>query len=129
MRPLGPTQPFGPRWDPRTGQRYIGFGPSKKSVGKIIDKVSELLDRKMGQPWAEVGEKLNATLRGWKQYFNRGRSSEAYRAVDAHVEERVRHFLRKQHKVSSQGTHQFSREQVYGERGVYRLRTSACANS
>lgn len=120
---------FGPRWSPRTGEKYIGFGPSKKSVGKITEKVSELLERGVVQPWEEVRAKLNATLRGWKQYFNRGYGSAAYRAVDAHVEERVRHFLRKRHKVSSQGTHQFSREQVYGERGVFRLRTRDCADS
>jgi hypothetical protein len=107
----------------------MGFGPSKKSVGKITERVSELLDRRVGQPWGEVREKLNATLQGWKQYFNRGSTSKAYRAVDAHVEERVRHFLRKQHKVSSQGTRQFSREQVYGARGVFRLRKPACAES
>jgi RNA-directed DNA polymerase len=120
---------FGPRWDPRTGQRYIGFGPSNKSVGKITEKVSELLDRRVVSPWEEVRDKLNAMLRGWKQYFNRGSTSKAYRAVDAHVEERVRHFLRKRHKVSSQGTRQFSREQVYGERGVFRLRSTACVDS
>jgi RNA-directed DNA polymerase len=120
---------FGPRWNPRTGQRYIGFGPSKKSVGKITEKVSELLDRGVVQPWEEVREKLNQKLRGWKQYFNRGSTSKAYRAVDAHVEERVRHFLRKRHKVSSQGTRQFSREQVYGARGVFRLQSPACADS
>jgi len=120
---------FGPRWDPRTGQRYIGYGPSKKSVGKITEKVSELLDRGVVQPWEEVCEKLNARLRGWKQYCNRGSTSKAYRAVDAHVEERVRHFLRKRHKVSSQGTRQFCRERVYGALGVIRLRASACADS
>ena len=120
---------FGPRWSPRTGGRYMGFGPSKKSVGKITEKVSELLDRRVSQPWEEVRDKLNATLRGWKQYFDRGSTSGAYRAVDAHVEERVRHFLRKQHKVPSQGTHQFSREQVYGARRVFRLRSPACADS
>src|SRR5205085_7831331 len=119
---------FGPRWDPRKGQRYIGFGPSTKSVGKITEKVTELLDRRICEPWKEVCDKLNATLRGWKQYFNLGSTSKAYRAVDAHVEERVRHFLRKQHKVSSQGTRQFSREQVYGDCGVFRLRSSGCAD-
>ena len=120
---------FGPRWDPRTGRRYIGFGPSKKSVGKITEKVSELLDRREVRPWEEVCEKLNAMLQGWKQYFNRGHVSPAYRAVDAHVEERVRHFLRKRHKVSSQGTRQFSREKVFGDCGVFQLRSSACARS
>lgn len=120
---------FGPRWSPRTGGRYMGFGPSKKSVGKITEKVSELLDRGVVQPWEEVRDKLNATLRGWKQYFNRGSTSAVYRAVDAHVEERVRHFLRKRHKVSSQGTHQFSRERVYGDCGVLRLQSSSRADS
>jgi RNA-directed DNA polymerase len=120
---------FGPRWDPRTGRRYIGFGPSKKSVGKIREKVSELLDSKVVKPWKEVRDKLNAMLRGWTKYFNRGSTSKAYRSVDAHVEERVRHFLRKRHKVSSQGTRQFSREQVYGDRGVFRLRSASGAES
>ena len=118
---------FGPRYSPRTGRKYIGFGPSEKSVGKITGKVSELLDRGVVKPWEEVRDKLNETLKGWKQYFDRGSTSGAYRAVDAHVEERVRHFLRKRHKVSSQGTRQFSRERVYGVLGVFRLRTSACA--
>ena len=98
-------------------------------MGKITEKVSELLDRGVVQPWEEVCEKLNAMLRGWKQYFNRGSTSKAYRAVDAHVEERVRHFLRKRHKVSSQGTRQFSREKVFGDLGVFQLRSSACARS
>jgi RNA-directed DNA polymerase len=120
---------FGPRWNPRTGTRYIGFGPSNKSVGKITEKVSELLDRRAVEPWEEVRGKLNATLRGWKQYFNRGSVSKAYRAVDAHVEERVRYFLRKRHKVSSQGTRQFSMAQIYGVYGVFRLKTTACADS
>ena len=96
-------------------------------MGKIIEKVNELLDRGVVQAWDEVCDKLNATLRGWKQYFNRGSTSKAYGAVDAHVEARVRHFLRKRHKVSSQGTHQFSRAQVYGALGVFRLRSSTCA--
>jgi RNA-directed DNA polymerase len=120
---------FGPRWSPRTGRPYIGFGPSKKSVGKITEKVSALLERGVIKPWDEVRAKLNQTLQGWKQYFNRGSTSEAYRAVDAHVEERVRHFLRKRHKVSSQGTRQFSRKQVYGVLGVFSLKASACADS
>lgn len=120
---------FGPQWSPRTGRRYTGFGPSKKSVGKIIEKVNEVLEGGVVEPWGEVRGKLNATLKGWKQYFNRGSTSKAYRAVDAHVDQRVRHFLRRRHKVQSQGTHQFSSERVYGELGVYRLRSTSCATS
>src|SRR5579872_2350239 len=120
---------FGPRYSPRTGGKYRGFGPSKKSDAKTTEKVSELLARSAVRPWEEVRDQLNRMLGGWRQYFNRGAISAAYRAVDAHVEERVRHFLRKRHKVSSQGTRQFSREQVFGVRGVLRLRALARTHS
>jgi len=122
---------FGPQWSPRTGRRYMGFGPSKKSVGKIVEKVNELLESGVVKPWEEVRNRLNAKLKGWKSYFNRGNhNSKAYRAVDAHVDQRVRHFLRRRHKVSSQGTHQFSSKRVYGDLGVYRLRSSSgCATT
>jgi len=120
---------FGPRWDPRTGNRYLGYGPSKQSVGKILEKVNAVLERRVALPWEQVRDRLNATLRGWQKYFRLGSTSTAYRAVNAHVEHRVRHFLRKRHKVSSQGTHQFSRERVYGDYGVFRLRSSGCADS
>ena len=46
---------------------------------------------------------------------------EAYRAMDEHVYDKVRHFLRRRHKVSSHGTHQFPEERVYGSLGVCRL--------
>jgi RNA-directed DNA polymerase len=118
---------FGPRYSPQTGEAYIGYGPSNKSVGRIVDDIGKLLKPSNVKPWQEVREKLNQKLKGWKQYFNRGSTSKAYRAVDAHVEERVRHFLRKRHKVSSQGTRQFSRETVFGERGVMRLRPPTSA--
>ena len=46
----------------------------------------------------------------------------AFKGLDEYVEERVRHFLRKRHKVSSQGTRQFSTQRIYGELGVLRPR-------
>jgi len=46
----------------------------------------------------------------------------AYRAVDNYVYERVRHFLRRRHKVPSRGTRRFPREQIFGELGVVQLR-------
>jgi RNA-directed DNA polymerase len=45
-----------------------------------------------------------------------------YRAVDQHVYESVRHFLKRRHNVPTRGTRQFSRGKVYGKLGVVRLR-------
>ena len=46
----------------------------------------------------------------------------AYRAVDNHVYDRVRHFLVRRHKVPSRGTKRYSDGVVFGELGVLRLR-------
>jgi RNA-directed DNA polymerase len=41
--------------------------------------------------------------------------------MDEHVYDKVRHFLRRRHKVSSHGTRPFPEERVYGSLGVCRL--------
>ena len=113
---------FGPHINPCDGHRYRGYSPSKKSVRRIKQKVGELLDGRNVAPWEEVCRQLNQMLQGWRQYFRIGSTSRAYRAVDEHVYDRVRNFLRRRHKVSSQGTRQFPGERVYGTLGVVRLR-------
>ena len=67
-------------------------------------------------------DRLNRLLRGWAAYFSYGTRLMAYRAVDNHVYDRVRHFLGRRHKVPSRGTRRFSDEAVFGELGVLRLR-------
>ena len=84
--------------------------------------VGEHLTPGNNRPWEEVRDRLNQKLRGWKAYFGLGSTARAYRALDEYVEERVRHFLRRRHKVSTQGTRLFSMTQVYGPLGVLRLR-------
>ena len=113
---------FGPRYSRRTGVRSLGYRPSSKSVQRLRENVRTHLRRGNTQPWEEVCDRLNQKLPGWEQYFRLGRPWAVFDLVDAYVEDRVRHFLRKRHKVSSQGTRQFSRERIYGELGVFRLR-------
>jgi RNA-directed DNA polymerase len=113
---------FGPHFSRRTGREYIGYSPSKKSVNRIREKVREHLRPSNVAPWEEVRERLNQKLKGWKAYFGLGSVTKAYEVLDEHVEERVRHFLRRRHKVSSQGTRQFSMKRIFGELGVFRFR-------
>jgi len=120
---------FGPHINPRDGGEYIGYSPSNKSVGRIKQKVGELLERRNGAPWEEVCQKLNRKLQGWRQYFNCGSKGRAYKAVDEYVYDRVRNFLRRRHKVSSQGTRQFPGERVYGLLGVLRLQGPRAARA
>ena len=61
-------------------------------------------------PWEEVRDRLNQKLRGWSAYFSYGNPGRRTGRWTSYVYERVRHFLRRRHKVSSRGTSQFSAE-------------------
>ena len=90
-------------------------------MSRIKEKVGNHLVPSNVDPWEEVSERLNQKLRGWRAYFGCGATSRAYRAVDEHVYDKVRHFLRRRHKVSSHGTRQFPEERVFGSLGIMRL--------
>ena len=113
---------FGPHISQKTGKEYLGCSPSKKSVTKAKRNVSEHLKPQNVTPWSQVRDRLNQKLKGWKTYFKLGSPARAFEALDNYVEERVRYFLRRRHKVQSQGTVQFSTERIYGQYGVFRFR-------
>jgi RNA-directed DNA polymerase len=112
---------FGPFWDRRTGKRYLGVGPSAKSRQRFKAKVHALTVPGNVLPWPEVRDQLNRLLRGWQGYFGYGTLSQVYSDADWYVANRVRHFLRRRHKVRSRGSLQFSTEHVFGDRGVLKL--------
>ncbi|WP_201242996.1 group II intron reverse transcriptase/maturase [Halorhodospira halophila] len=113
---------FGPHCFRKTGQRYLGASPSKKSVGRVKASVNEVLRRGNMAPWPVVRGQLNRILRGWSAYFSLGTRLMAYRAVDNHVERRTRAFLVKRHKVPTRGTRRYPDRVIFGEMGVLRLR-------
>jgi RNA-directed DNA polymerase len=113
---------FGPHHYRKDGHWYLGASPSKKSVLRLKQRVTEILVPGNQAPWTEVRHQLNSLLRGWCTYFGYGTRLIAYRAVDNHVYHSVRRFLVRRHKVRSRGTRRFSDEAVFGECGVLRLR-------
>ncbi len=113
---------FGPMRYRKDGHWYLGAAPAKKAVRRIKGRIRQILRPSNQAPWDEVVADLNSVLRGWAHYFSYGTRLMAYRAVDHYVYERVRHFLRRRHKVPSRGTKRFPAEQVFGELGVFRLR-------
>jgi RNA-directed DNA polymerase len=112
---------FGPERN-LDGRRYLGAKPSKKAVRRLKEKVRTLLRPGNQSPWPTVAKELNRALIGWSNYFNYGTRRVAYRAVDNYVAERVRHFLRRRHKVPTRGTRRFDDHTIYGKLGVVRLR-------
>jgi RNA-directed DNA polymerase len=68
----------------------------------------------------EVAE-LNRVLIGWANYFCLGPVSKAYRAIDAHVMERLRRWLCRKHKIPGRGEARFPDEHLYQKLGLKRL--------
>ena len=112
---------FGPHCYQRNGKRYLGASPSEKSVKRMKTKVDDVLVPGNMQPWTDVCHQLNGLLRGWSAYFCYGTRNRAYRAIDHHVCERVRHFLSRRHKVPSRGTERFPSDLIFGGLGVLAL--------
>ena len=113
---------LGPRHFPSGGRWYLGASPSKQSVQRVKAKISELLVPGNKGAWDDVRARLNRILRGWSAYFAYGALASAYEAVDRHVYDRARNFLRQRHKAHGRGVDRFSREHIYGERAVRCLR-------
>ncbi len=106
----------------KTGRAYIGTRPSKASVRRVCQQISELTRRQWG--FTEVEERvgrINRILIGWSNYFCLGPVSAAYGNVDVHTRYRLRTWLRRKHKVRGRGTTRFSFDYLYEELGLVRL--------
>jgi RNA-directed DNA polymerase len=112
---------FGLHYQRKNGRRYLGASPSKRSLQRVRDKVGGILVPGNTGAWPEVRDRLNRLLWGWSNYFSYGSLTLAYRAVNHHVAQRARHFLRRRHKVLSRGTGRFSDKAIFGEFGVAKL--------
>jgi RNA-directed DNA polymerase len=112
---------FGPHWFKANGKWYLGASPSKKSVQRLKTKVGDLLVPNNLDPWVEVCDTLNSSLRGWSNYFCYGTRGAAFRSIDHYVTERVRAFLARRHKVQGRGNRLFTFGVIHGERGVLGL--------
>jgi RNA-directed DNA polymerase len=102
----------------REGKWYMGAKPSAISVKRLKDKVRNVLRPQEKGPWPEVRDHLNASLRGWCQYYSYGWTQPVYRGVERNVYNRVRGFLVKRHKMRSRGIRRFPSQRVFGELGV-----------
>jgi RNA-directed DNA polymerase len=125
---------FGRVYSAVTGEAYISYRPSRKSLQRVIETIHELTDHKTTWQGAEqlVG-KMNRVLRGWANYFAVGWYGRAYRAIETYTAARLRRWLRKKHKVRRNGFLAYPPEYLYETLGLVRLaglkRDLSCAKA
>jgi RNA-directed DNA polymerase len=113
---------FGPHCHTREGRWFTGASPSKKSVQRLKDKLGAILVPGNKGAWNEVRGTVNRLLRGWCGYFSPGTHYATDRAVEEHLYDRVRDFLVRRHKMPPRSIGPFSKQAVFGDLGMPRLR-------
>jgi group II intron reverse transcriptase/maturase len=112
---------FGRLYSPRTGGAYLGVHPSSKKVQRLCREISELTGRQWcWLPAEAMVARLNRKLVGWANYFCLG-ASRAYRAVDSHTCDRLRHWLAAKHKEQGWRRSRFPEDLLYRELGLVQL--------
>jgi group II intron reverse transcriptase/maturase len=112
----------------KTGNLYPHVQPSKKSLQKIKDRVTEFTGRRRTiMPLEWIVKEVNATVRGWAGYFHYRNCSKALGQIRSHVEERLITHLRKRHKVRNRnaGYARFPDRLLYKRYNLYKVPTTA----
>ena len=77
-----------------TGKRYLTFGPSKKSVKGIREKIHAITHARNGLLTVEkVVGRLNKLTKGWGAFYSVGYPSKAFHAVNGYALRRMARFL------------------------------------
>ena len=116
---------FGRGRSRKDGHTYLAAAPSPKAIQRLRTNMRTLLCPGNHEPWPAVARRLRSVLTGWKNYFCYGTTFMAYRAVERNLVPRVRHFLRRRHKLASRGTTQFSIDWIVAELQAGWLRGAA----
>lgn len=86
------------------GYRFFGTSryPRPSSEKKLRNSIREKTPRTSGSALEEIVKRVNATLRGWFEYFKQS-SRHAFDRVDGYVRMRLRSILRKRSKRKGRG--------------------------
>ncbi len=83
------------------GPKYLNRFPSKKSLAAAREVIRALTATRLGGlPIGVVVRRLNQFLIGWSNYFARGYPRKAFRAINAYVQLRMWHHLRRRSQRS-----------------------------
>ena len=108
---------------PRSGKYFPLIEPSPKSMKAIKQKIKLHTRRDMNPvPIKDIVKNLNATVRGWSNYFYYGYGHRKIKQVKYYMEESLRSQLRYRHKVKNRGAsyHKFPRKYLYDFLGLYK---------
>mgnify|MGYP001559309902 FL=1 len=112
----------------KTGKSYEHICPAAKSLAKIKERITQLTGRERTPiPIEKIVGSVNASLRGWTNYFHYRNSSGVLKKLRTHAEERLRAHLMKRHKVKERGAGlgRYPSKVLYTRYGLYKVPATA----
>jgi RNA-directed DNA polymerase len=110
----------------RTGKTFPLIVPSKKAMLHIRKEIKKITIRKNpALPTGVIITRLNELVRGWAGYFYYQHNSEAFSRIKDYLEERVRTYLKRKHRVKGRGYKAYPARYLYQCLGLYRIPTTA----
>jgi RNA-directed DNA polymerase len=110
---------FGRCYNQEHGRAYIGTRPSKKSMKRMMESLTEETSRNRTLlETKDLVKRLNRKMVGWANYFCLGQVTPAYRTIGTHAVRRLRRWLCKKHKVRGLGVARFPDQYLFEELGL-----------
>jgi len=95
---------FGRCYDRQNGRACLGTQPSRKSIKRMVESITQETERRRTVLDAGViVRNLNRKLTGWANYFCLGPVSPAYQAIKSHVTKGLRRWLCRSIKFKGRG--------------------------
>jgi len=111
---------------PRTGKTFPLITPSKKAIGRIKKEIKDATCRKnLALSGEVIIARLNQALRGWANYFYYGNCSKTFAHLRNYVEERVRVYLSRKHRLKGRGYTKYPTTYLYKNLGLYKIPATA----
>ena len=110
----------------RTGKEFPLIRPSKKAMKHIRAEIKGLTcNRNHALPEGVVIRKVNEIVRGWTNYFYYGHCSKDLSAIKYYLENRIRIYLRRKHRIRSKGYRLYPNNYLYEKLRLFRIPRTA----
>ncbi len=110
--------------NPKTGKNFPLIRPSKKAMNHIRAEIKgHTCRRNYTLPEEVVVAKLNATVRGWVNYFYYRHCSRNMSVLKYYLERRVKTFIKRKHRLTAYSA--YSYEYLYDSLGLYKIPLTA----
>ena len=81
--------------------------------------------KNLALPTDVIITRLNELVRGWTGYFYYQNNSKPFSRIRDYLEERVRTYLKRKHRVKGRGYKAYPTHYLYTHLGLYRIPTTA----